>query len=148
MHAAALRSGDARFIQRIVRFTRILAVSHSMAASTGKQRRQRGSAQPPHRLAAGDPQFPDCVASGFNERSTAAKNIHAAALVRIRTRCRTPETRVWRFQFVQQAVAQVAQTAIEFPPMSPWPARWQPGASFNLEAVKGQIEKARAAHGQ
>jgi arylsulfatase len=38
-------------------------------------------------------------------------------------------------------VAKVAQTAIEFPPM-------QPGASFNLEAVKAQIEKARAAHGQ
>ncbi len=31
--------------------------------------------------------------------------------------------------------------AIEFPPM-------QTGASFNLEAVKAQIEKARAAHGQ
>ena len=47
----------------------------------------------------------------------------------------------WRFQFVQQEVAKVAQTAIEFPPM-------QPGASFNLEAVKAQIAKARAAHGQ
>ncbi len=47
----------------------------------------------------------------------------------------------WRFQFVQQEVAKVAQTAIEFPPM-------QTGASFNLEAVKAQIEKARAAHGQ
>jgi arylsulfatase len=47
----------------------------------------------------------------------------------------------WRFQFVQQEVAKVAQTAIEFPPM-------QPGASFNLEAVKAQIEKARAAHQQ
>jgi len=47
----------------------------------------------------------------------------------------------WRFQFVQKEVAKVAQTAIQFPPM-------QPGASFNLEAVKAQIEKARAAHGQ
>jgi arylsulfatase len=47
----------------------------------------------------------------------------------------------WRFQFVQQEVAKVAMTAIEFPPM-------QPGASFNLEAVKAQIEKARAAQGQ
>jgi arylsulfatase A-like enzyme len=47
----------------------------------------------------------------------------------------------WRFVFVQQEVAKVAQTAIEFPPM-------QPGASFNLEAVKAQLEKARAAHGQ
>jgi arylsulfatase A-like enzyme len=45
----------------------------------------------------------------------------------------------WRFQFVQQEVAKVAQTAIEFPPM-------QPGASFNLEAVKAQIQKAQAAH--
>src|SRR5499427_5894461 len=50
-------------------------------------------------------------------------------------------TEFWRFQFVQQEVAKVAQTAIDFPPM-------QPGASFNLEAVKAQIEKARAAHGQ
>jgi arylsulfatase A-like enzyme len=41
----------------------------------------------------------------------------------------------WRFQLVQQEVAKVAQTAIEFPPM-------QKGASFNLEAVKEQIEKA------
>jgi len=45
----------------------------------------------------------------------------------------------WRFQFVQKEVARVAQTAIEFPPM-------QKGASFNLEAVKAQIEKAIAAH--
>jgi arylsulfatase len=41
----------------------------------------------------------------------------------------------WRFQFVQKEVAQMAQTAIEFPPM-------QKGASFNLDAVKAQIEKA------
>jgi arylsulfatase len=45
----------------------------------------------------------------------------------------------WRFQFVQKEVAEVAQTAIEYPPM-------QKGASFNLEAVKAQIEKAIAAH--
>ena len=45
----------------------------------------------------------------------------------------------WRFQFVQQEVAKLAQTAIEFPPM-------QKGASFNLEAVKEQIEKASRAH--
>ncbi len=45
----------------------------------------------------------------------------------------------WRFQFVQKEVARVAQTAIEYPPM-------QKGASFNLEAVKAQIEKAIAAH--
>jgi arylsulfatase A-like enzyme len=41
----------------------------------------------------------------------------------------------WRFVLVQQEVAKLAQTAIEFPPM-------QKGASFNLEAVKEQIEKA------
>jgi arylsulfatase len=44
----------------------------------------------------------------------------------------------WRFVFVQQEVATLAQTALEFPPM-------QKGASFNLEAVKQQIEKAIAA---
>ncbi|MET0278733.1 MAG: arylsulfatase, partial [Pseudorhodoplanes sp.] len=44
----------------------------------------------------------------------------------------------WRFQFVQKEIAKVAQTAIEFPPM-------QPGASFNLEAVKAQVERAIAA---
>jgi arylsulfatase A-like enzyme len=41
----------------------------------------------------------------------------------------------WRFVFVQQEVAKLAQTAIDFPPM-------QPGASFNLSAVKEQIKKA------
>ena len=41
----------------------------------------------------------------------------------------------WRFVFVQQEVGKLAQTAIEFPPM-------QKGASFNLEAVKEQIEEA------
>jgi arylsulfatase A-like enzyme len=41
----------------------------------------------------------------------------------------------WRFVFVQQEVGKLAQTALEFPPM-------QKGASFNLEAVKDQIEKA------
>ena len=45
----------------------------------------------------------------------------------------------WRFVYVQQQVGKLAQTAIEFPPM-------QKGASFNLEAVKDQIEKAIAAH--
>jgi arylsulfatase A-like enzyme len=43
----------------------------------------------------------------------------------------------WRFVFVQQEVATLAKTALEFPPM-------QQGASFNLEAVKQQIEKAMA----
>ena len=41
----------------------------------------------------------------------------------------------WRFVLVQQEVGKLAQTAIEFPPM-------QKGASFNLEAVKEQIDKA------
>ena len=39
----------------------------------------------------------------------------------------------WRFVLVQQKVADLARTAIEFPPM-------QDPASFNLEAVKQQIE--------
>jgi arylsulfatase len=45
----------------------------------------------------------------------------------------------WRFQFVQQEVAKVAMSAIEFPPM-------QKGASFNMEAVKAQIQRAMEAH--
>ena len=40
----------------------------------------------------------------------------------------------WRFVFLQREVAQYAQTFIEFPPM-------QRGASFNLEAVKAEIEE-------
>ncbi len=44
----------------------------------------------------------------------------------------------WRFVFVQQEVAKAAQTFIEFPPM-------QKGASFNMETIKDQIEKAIAA---
>ena len=43
----------------------------------------------------------------------------------------------WRFVFVQDVVAKLGQTAIDFPPM-------QPGASFNLQAVKEQIKKAMA----
>jgi arylsulfatase A-like enzyme len=39
----------------------------------------------------------------------------------------------WRFVLVQQRVADLARTAIEFPPM-------QDPASFNLEAVKQQVE--------
>jgi arylsulfatase len=41
----------------------------------------------------------------------------------------------WRFVFVQEEVAKLAMTAIEYPPM-------QKGASFNLEAVKEKIEEA------
>jgi len=43
----------------------------------------------------------------------------------------------WRFVFVQQEVAQLAKTAIDYPPM-------QPGASFNLSEVKDKIERAMA----
>jgi arylsulfatase len=45
----------------------------------------------------------------------------------------------WRFVDAQQVVGKLAQTAIEFPPM-------QAGASFNLEAVKAQIEAAIKSH--
>ena len=47
----------------------------------------------------------------------------------------------WRFVFVQQEVAKMAQTAIEFPPM-------QKGASFNLEAVKAAIQEKINAQGK
>jgi arylsulfatase len=40
----------------------------------------------------------------------------------------------WRFIFVQQEVAKAAQTFLEFPPM-------QKGASFNLEALKAELQK-------
>ena len=40
----------------------------------------------------------------------------------------------WRFVSVQQEVAKLAETAIEFPPM-------QAPASFNLEAVKREIDE-------
>jgi arylsulfatase A-like enzyme len=45
----------------------------------------------------------------------------------------------WRFVFVQQEVAKLAMTALEYPPM-------QKGASFNLEAVKARIEEAMKQH--
>ncbi len=45
----------------------------------------------------------------------------------------------WRYVFIQQEVAKLAETAIEFPPM-------QKGASFNLQAVKEEIERAMVAH--
>lgn len=41
----------------------------------------------------------------------------------------------WRFVFVQQEVARYAESFVQFPPM-------QRGASFNMEAVKAQIEAA------
>ena len=40
----------------------------------------------------------------------------------------------WRFVFVQQEIGKYAQTFLEFPPM-------QKGASFNLEALKAELEK-------
>jgi arylsulfatase len=45
----------------------------------------------------------------------------------------------WRFVLVQEIVGKGAQSFIDFPPM-------QKGASFNMEAVKAQIEKAISAH--
>jgi len=45
----------------------------------------------------------------------------------------------WRFVNVQQAVAQLGATAIDYPPM-------QDPASFNLAAVKAQIERAIRNH--
>src|SRR6516164_1601558 len=45
----------------------------------------------------------------------------------------------WRFVLVQQHVAALAQTAIEFPPM-------QAPASFNLEAVKRQVDEVIRSH--
>ena len=44
----------------------------------------------------------------------------------------------WRFVFVQQQVAKLAQTAIDYPPM-------QKGASFNLDALKAELAKKAAA---
>lgn len=41
----------------------------------------------------------------------------------------------WRFVFVQERVANLAKTAVEYPPM-------QESASFNLEAVKAQVQEA------
>jgi arylsulfatase A-like enzyme len=45
----------------------------------------------------------------------------------------------WRFVLVQQEVGKLAQTAVDYPPM-------QAPASFNLEAVKRQIEEMQKAH--
>jgi arylsulfatase A-like enzyme len=45
----------------------------------------------------------------------------------------------WRFVVVQQEVAKLAETAINYPPM-------QAPASFNLEAVKRQIDEVMKAH--
>jgi arylsulfatase A-like enzyme len=45
----------------------------------------------------------------------------------------------WRFVLVQQTVAKLAETAINYPPM-------QEPASFNLEAVKRQVDQMLKAH--
>ena len=45
----------------------------------------------------------------------------------------------WRFVLVQQEVSKLAQTAIDYPPM-------QDPASFNLEAVKRQVQNMIKAH--
>src|SRR5258708_31280497 len=51
----------------------------------------------------------------------------------------------WRFQFAQQEIGRYARTFLEFPPM-------QKGASFNLEALKADLEKKmemmKSVHGQ
>ncbi|TFH22014.1 MAG: arylsulfatase [Myxococcales bacterium] len=44
----------------------------------------------------------------------------------------------WRFVFVKQEIGKYAQTFIDFPPM-------QKGASFNLEALKAELEQKMAA---
>ncbi len=49
------------------------------------------------------------------------------------------EYEFWRFVFVAQEVGKYAQTFLEFPPM-------QKGASFNLSALKEELEKKMAAH--
>jgi hypothetical protein len=45
----------------------------------------------------------------------------------------------WRFVQVQQKVAELAQTAIDYPPM-------QAPASFNLQAVKAKIDAVMRSH--
>jgi arylsulfatase len=47
----------------------------------------------------------------------------------------------WRLVFLQQEVAKLAKTAIEYPPM-------QESASFNLDAVMKQVREAATPHGQ
>ena len=45
----------------------------------------------------------------------------------------------WRFVLVQQTVAALAQTAVDYPPM-------QAPASFNLEAVKAKVQEMLHSH--
>jgi arylsulfatase len=46
---------------------------------------------------------------------------------------------MWRFVFMQQEIARAAQTFLDFPPM-------QRGASFNLQALKEELDKKMASH--
>jgi hypothetical protein len=48
-------------------------------------------------------------------------------------------TQFWRFVFVQQQLGKLAQPALDFPPM-------QAGGSFNLQALKEELEKKAASH--
>ncbi len=45
----------------------------------------------------------------------------------------------WRFVFVQQEVEKLAQSFIDFP-------QAQAPASFNMDAIKAKVSKARAGH--
>ena len=45
----------------------------------------------------------------------------------------------WRFVFVEQVLGKPAQSALDFPPM-------QKGASFNLQALKEELDKKMEAH--
>jgi hypothetical protein len=53
--------------------------------------------------------------------------------------CRSDRREFWRFVLVQQEVAKLAMTAVDYPPM-------QDPASFNLEALKKKIEAAIKQH--
>ena len=67
-------------------------------------------------------------------RAQEPKSITVALPVASRQAC----YEFWRYVFVQKEIAQAAQTFIDFPPM-------QKGASFNLEALKEEMEKRAAA---
>jgi hypothetical protein len=45
----------------------------------------------------------------------------------------------WRFVMVQKSVFQLAETAVDYPPM-------QAPATFNLDAIKKQIEEMIKSH--
>jgi arylsulfatase len=67
-------------------------------------------------------------------------NVNELCFNKIRSQTRkVPGRELWRFVYVQRKVAELAQSAIEYPPM-------QAPASFNLEAVKAQVEEAIKSH--